>query len=56
MKSTAIVLAAGKGSRMKTDIAKQFLKIKDKPVLYYSLKAFENSRVDEIILNEMIYV
>jgi len=50
MKSTAIVLAAGKGSRMKTDIAKQFLKIKDKPVLYYSLKAFENSRVDEIIL------
>lgn len=49
-KHTAIVLAAGRGSRMKTDIPKQFLKLNGKPVLYYSLKAFEDSFIDEIIL------
>lgn len=49
-KHVAIVLAAGKGSRMKSDIPKQFLEIEDKPVLYYSLKAMEESFVDEIIL------
>ena len=49
-KTVAIVLAAGKGSRMKSDIQKQYLLIKDRPVLYYSLKAFEDSFVDEIVL------
>ena len=49
-KSVAIVLAAGKGSRMKSDIQKQYLLIKDRPVLYYSLKAFEDSFIDEIVL------
>lgn len=47
---TAVVLAAGTGSRMKSDIPKQYLELKGKPVLYYSLKAFEDSFVDEIIL------
>lgn len=46
----AIVLAAGTGSRMKSDIPKQYLDLKGKPVLYYSLKAFEDSFVSEIIL------
>ena len=46
----AIVLAAGKGSRMKSDIPKQFLMLNEKPVLYYALKAFEDSFVDEIVL------
>lgn len=50
-KNIAIILAAGKGTRMGTDIPKQFLNIYDKPVLYYSLKAFqEHEAVDEIIL------
>lgn len=49
-KHVAIVLAAGTGSRMKSDIPKQYLNLKGKPVLYYSLKAFEESFVDEIIL------
>lgn len=49
-KISAIVLAAGKGSRMNTPVAKQYLLLQDKPVLYYSLKAFEDSNVDEIIL------
>ena len=49
-KHTAIVLAAGKGTRMQADIPKQYLELNGRPVLYYSLKAFEESFVDEIIL------
>ncbi len=47
---SAIVLAAGKGSRMKSDTAKQFMEVDGKPLLYYSLKVFDASVVDEIIL------
>lgn len=51
MKSTAIVLAGGKGSRMKSEVRKQYLQIGGKPVLWYSLKTFEEcSRIDEVIL------
>lgn len=46
----AIVLAAGSGSRMKSDVPKQYLKLNGKEVLYYSLKAFEESFVSEVIL------
>jgi 2-C-methyl-D-erythritol 4-phosphate cytidylyltransferase len=49
-KVTAVVLAAGKGNRMNSSVAKQFLMLGGKPVVYYSLKAFEDSSVDEIIL------
>lgn len=49
-KITAIVLAAGSGSRMKSKTKKQFMGIKGKPVIWYSLFEFEKSRVDEIIL------
>ena len=44
MKCTAIVLAAGQGKRMNSKIQKQFLMLKGKPVLYYSLAVFEDSR------------
>jgi 2-C-methyl-D-erythritol 4-phosphate cytidylyltransferase len=47
----AIILAAGKGRRMGADINKQFLKLKDKPILYYTLKAFsEHEDINEVIL------
>ena len=49
-KITAIVLAAGSGSRMKSKTKKQFMEIKGKPVIWYSLFEFEKSRVDEIML------
>lgn len=50
-KCTAIVLAAGKGTRMGTKIHKQYLEMCGRPVLYYALSAFEKSEViDEIIL------
>ena len=46
----AVVLAAGAGKRMQSDTKKQFLQLKGKPVIYYSLKAFQESFVDEIVL------
>lgn len=49
-KIAAIVLAAGQGKRMNSDIHKQYLLLKEKPVLYYSLQAFEQSKVDTVIL------
>lgn len=45
-----IVLAGGKGKRMGADVSKQYLLIEEKPVLYYTLKAFEQSNVNEIIV------
>lgn len=50
MKIIAIVLAGGSGSRMKSDIPKQYMMINNMQVLSYSIKAFEESCVDEIIL------
>lgn len=50
-KCTAIVLAAGRGKRMGTKVQKQYLEIEGKPVLYYSLHAFERSAfIDDVIL------
>ena len=44
------MLAAGQGKRMQSSVHKQYLLIKGKPVLYYSLKAFEESIIDDIVL------
>lgn len=50
MRHIAIVLAAGRGKRMNSAVAKQYLMIHDKPVLYYALKQFEDSFIDDMIL------
>lgn len=48
---TAIVLAAGRGSRMKSNVAKQYMLLRDKPVIWYALHAIEESAViDDCIL------
>lgn len=47
---TAIVLAAGMGTRMKSDVPKQFMQLCGHPLVYYSLLAFEKSAVDDIVL------
>lgn len=46
-----ILLAAGSGSRMKSGTAKQFMLLKDKPLIWYSLDTVEKSQlIDECIL------
>ncbi|WP_312447270.1 2-C-methyl-D-erythritol 4-phosphate cytidylyltransferase [Lacrimispora sp.] len=49
-RTAAVILAAGKGTRMESQVHKQYLELFGKPLLYYALHAFENSSVDEIIL------
>lgn len=46
----AIVLAGGQGKRMQSKIQKQYMELKGYPVLYYSLKEFEESDVDGVVL------
>lgn len=48
---SAIILAGGKGKRMGKDISKQFILVKDKPIIYYTIKKFSDCKlIDEIIL------
>lgn len=50
-RNVAVVLAGGKGSRMGTDIPKQFFEINGKTVLEYSVEAFDsNPSIDEVVI------
>lgn len=49
-KVTAIVLAAGRGRRMESDIQKQYMQLAGRPLICHALDAFQKSGVDEIIL------
>ncbi len=50
-KCTAVVLAAGAGKRMQSNVAKQYLLLNEKPVLWYALHVFEESSIiDQVIL------
>jgi 2-C-methyl-D-erythritol 4-phosphate cytidylyltransferase len=40
MKKYAVIVAGGSGTRMGSNLPKQFILLKDKPVLYYSMKTF----------------
>lgn len=45
----ALIIAGGSGHRMKQEIPKQFLNVNDKPVIIYTLEAFQNHpNIDEI--------
>lgn len=46
----AIILAAGKGTRMKSDIPKVMHKLLDQPMLSYIIDALKTAQVDRIIL------
>ena len=50
MKSAAVVLAGGSGKRMHADVPKQYMMLCGHPLLYYSLRAFEDSFIDDIVL------
>ena len=48
---TAVILAGGSGSRMHSDVAKQFMLLGGKPLLWYSLQAVQQSEIiDDCIL------
>lgn len=44
----AIILAGGQGKRFGASIPKQYIEVNGKPLLYYTIKAFEESDVDKI--------
>lgn len=49
MKKIAVILAGGVGNRIGQDIPKQFINVYDKPIIIYTLEAFQfNPSVDEI--------
>lgn len=49
--NSVIILAGGKGKRMNAEVSKQFILIKEKPIIYYTIKRFmNNSNINEIIL------
>lgn len=51
MKKFAVIVAGGSGSRMESDIPKQFMQLNGKPVLWYTLNTFLQAYPDmEIIL------
>ena len=51
MNKFAVIVAGGTGSRMESNTPKQFMLLKDKPVLYYSLKTFLDAYDDlQVIL------
>ncbi len=51
IKTAAIIVAGGVGSRMKLDIPKQFAEVMGKPVIAYTINAFSSCRaIDEIII------
>ncbi len=48
---TAIILAAGSGKRMKSGVAKQYMLLQGKPLIWYALHVIEESAViDDCIL------
>jgi len=47
----ALIIAGGKGERSKQDIPKQFLTIEEKPVIIYTLEAFQqHPSIDSILV------
>jgi len=51
LKISAIIVAAGKGRRMGRDYNKQYILLRNKPIVAHTIEVFENSSlIDEIIL------
>ena len=50
MKKTALIVAGGNGSRMESDLPKQFILLAGKPILMHTIEAFYNCNVSNIIV------
>ena len=46
----AVILAGGRGSRMQSQIQKQYMSLGGRPLICHALEVFENSSADEIVL------
>jgi 2-C-methyl-D-erythritol 4-phosphate cytidylyltransferase len=46
MKKYAVLVAGGSGSRMKSDVPKQFILLKNKPLLVYTIESFLEADAD----------
>ena len=50
-KNIAIIVCSGVGKRMGANLPKQFIQIKNKPIVCYTIDKFENcEKIDEIII------
>lgn len=50
-KNIVIIPCSGKGKRMGSNIPKQFLELKGKPIIYHTINKFEKcNKIDEIII------
>lgn len=51
MRTVAVIVSAGKSKRFKGSIPKQYIKINNKPLIYYTLSVFNSSpNIDGIVL------
>lgn len=49
--NSVVIVSAGRGSRMKADINKQFLKLRDKEVIAHTMdKFYNNKNIEEIVV------
>ena len=46
----AVILAGGRGSRMHSDVQKQYMLLNGRPLIAYALEAFEYSCADDLVL------
>lgn len=46
----AVILAGGRGSRMHSDIQKQYMMLHGRPLISYALETFEQSIADDLVL------
>lgn len=49
-KNVAVILAGGKGTRMNSQIPKQYLEVNGKPLICYTMDVFERSFIDEMVV------
>ena len=51
MNNYLILIAGGVGSRMKSDIPKQFIKVNEKPIIIHTLEKFQlNDQIKKIVV------
>lgn len=50
MKTAALIVAGGSGKRMNRSISKQYLELKGKPILAYTIEKFQIPEIDEIVV------